>query len=893
MKKHILLFVILLAMFVDAFGQNTSTVLWETMVESQPIGTQWSYYELNPVISTSHNILVQYNYNLNNVTYGGGIKAYDTNGKILWNAANYFKKSATSYFADVRNKNYTLLSSNAPSANGFYRDDSTFYLNKDYKFLKGFDNFIEGSYVLPMDDGIFFNKTDKTIIKYDIDGKQEWSYQDENKNGLVVLNQKAPYLCLVGVAEDAKPILILNKNGEKIGVSEPQTFRQQYPANDKGFWLLNKENEYIKFDSTGKKTAKFSVNSNSQWNWDNPVMSTNSLLVNMITDTRLLLNLISDTGKINEVSIPFPFKVNFNTYFKYKEIAPNVIMYALAMPEREVEADIIYKIGVVNFNDDSKSWSKDIHGGASNGINGNAITFEAGNTFFQAYSSPIQPNIKSFKTYDIDGNVKWESTFLANSFQGFPFQWKIIDEYVYFNGFIKDPNRNSYTNVGSLKIKFTDGKIIWNRKETLTNISTKNGVEKNKYGEDVVLLGYTSPNVLSANNTPTTLYNITTLNADGTNKWYVTIAIVNGYPLVNYVDKIYFKPIEDDQLIVYSLSENNGQLQYFLRKIALCNNLETVTLTGNTQACPTEKVRLSVSKLEHVNYQWQKDGIDLPNFKDTVYDIAESGIYTVRLVDEYCQIKKISNPLTVMIHPLPSTQITAPKTLFCEGEKTTIVSQTNGTFFQWQKDEKDIPNATSGIYEVSQSGHYRVGVRGDKCPQVGYSNIVTIAIKPMPEAIIKVETKGASSSDFTVKMTTTIGTGFNYQWLKNDSLIANATTSVYEAKKSGTYAVRINQEGCIKTSEPLVLNIQIPLGILDEVGEVAVKIYPNPNRGIFNVLLPQTLKGAAIQLFDHYGRERVITHTNEQIQAEGLMQGIYFLKITKGGKVVTNKIMIE
>lgn len=62
--------------------------------------------------------------------------------------------------------------------------------------------------------------------------------------------------------------------------------------------------------------------------------------------------------------------------------------------------------------------------------------------------------------------------------------------------------------------------------------------------------------------------------------------------------------------------------------------------------------------------------------------------------DELCQNVVTSNALKINVSSLPTAEITAPKSTFCDGEKTTIASKTNGTFFQWQKDGKDMPNAT-------------------------------------------------------------------------------------------------------------------------------------------------------------------------------------------------------
>jgi hypothetical protein len=142
-------------------------------------------------------------------------------------------------------------------------------------------------------------------------------------------------------------------------------------------------------------------------------------------------------------------------------------------------------------------------------------------------------------------------------------------------------------------------------------------------------------------------------------------------------------------------------------------------------------------------------------------------------------------------------------------------------------------------------------------------------------------------------MTANTGTGLSYQWLKDDAIIPNETTANYEAKKSGKYNVSVSKDGCVKTSEALNISILIPLANSEEIGEDVVQVYPNPSRGEFKIILPKTLQNADIQLFDLLGRERILTRIGEQAQADGLVQGTYFLRVNKGEKSVTNKIVIE
>ena len=71
-----------------------------------------------------------------------------------------------------------------------------------------------------------------------------------------------------------------------------------------------------------------------------------------------------------------------------------------------------------------------------------------------------------------------------------------------------------------------------------------------------------------------------------------------------------------------------------------------------------------------------------------------------------------------------------------------------------------------------------------------------------------------------------------------------------------------------------------------------MKIYPNPSQGEFKIWLPNSLKGANIQLFNLLGQEHTLVHSGDIIQVQNIVQGTYFLKVSKGGKVLTSKVVI-
>ena len=865
----------MLAMSAMGFGQNRAKLIWETTVDRLPYYSQISYGDLGRMsISESGNTVLFYPDNSRSVPNAVITKAFNIDGKSMWKNSDFYKnKYGVAYPTSVNNR-FVSLNCETP-----YQGDSTILFDKDYNFSRSFKGGAR-----PTIDGAFYTDfNDPSLIKYDSKGKEQWRYKNSVNTSISILNVEEPYVGLYNEGNNYSRLVSLDGKGKEISISEPFSFNNTlYAVTKNGTWMASNKDyenlEFIRFNNQGRKLATVpmrNIISKEVFEANNfgiRQFGNSNLLLVYLKNNEVIFARVDSLGNTKTAAsgcILSDVKY-FDGYLTIRNLEDKDLMYSIELPEKTTGIVRNHKIGVIRFDSPNLSWQKEINNGASvfrgGSVADNQYFFQPDNTFLEISSNLDYSSLKSFKVYDISGNLIWKS-----NFEFYNYQSRITDDYLYVNIYGDKSNLT--------KIRYKDGKIIW-QKEVFNIYNFSSHIRKDKYGNEVIF--YQDYDVKTTKYS----YKIVALNIDGLTNWTYTfsqnIAIANTEFGFN-----------EGNVIVSTLEEDGSLYKHILRKISPCNTLDPISLTGNTEACPTEKVKLSVPKQDGVTYQWQKDGTDIPNFKDAVYDIGESGTYTVKVKDEICQNQATSNALKISIRSLPNAEIKSLKTTFCEGDRTTISASTNGVFFQWQKDQKDIPNATSSTFEATQAGDYQVGVRDDKCPQVGYSNIVSITLKPSPEAIITTDIKTVIYEPFTVKMTANTGTNLSYQWLKNDTLITNATTNIYEAKKSGKYKVSVAKEGCVKTSEALTISIQIPLANEGEIGEESVQIYPNPNRGEFKIILPKILQNADIQLFDVLGREQKLIHTGEQAQANGLVQGVYFLRVNKGERSVVNKIVIE
>jgi hypothetical protein len=879
MKKYTLLFAALLAMSGMAFGQVLPKVLWEKTISAK-IGAAFISEQYDLYNSNQGNSMIKRRYNIMGRTGSTfsdiELKTIDSKGKLILTSENLYKNRSQGGGISTVNffKNYSLIYA---------------YLIKS----------------VVVEDGVVFNFP-KLVIKYNLKGEEKWRY--ESKENISLMNAKAPYLLSSSNGDNKINVYFIDSNGKGIETLKNLDNGIYFDINNSSFGIwhtstTNPENSNIsKFDTTGNLLMKISTKGFSPYSiTESPVkiMPDNSMIITFYDENKeIIFAKIDNNGNMKKQTTNiFAGSVGFERIFPFFEtriINNNISYYAFSVDT--LNNGVYCKIGGVNFGDTLKSWqNKRLYPYESlRNVYTPPVSLQANNTVFQAYPSTEKPNELTFTTYNSKGKVIWDSPFTNKTILlSGNYQWKIIDNYLYTSK--SNNGKNSIA-----KIKFEDGTFIWE----------KNGININNFKDDILVDSVGNEYIHFEEDFGQDKKKRKILVQDKQiNKiWEYTFPSTYDIPQFAY-QRPNSQFILGENKTIYTLSvEKNlqGIDDLIYRKITPCSyNFSTaigpvVATTqivtggnGSTEACPTEKIKLSAPKFEGAVYEWTRDGKIVPSYKDAAYDMDVSGTYKVTIKDTVCLYSGVSNEVKVTIRPLPATEITAPKSTFCDGEKVTIASKTNGTFFQWQKDGKDIPNATTGIYEVFQAGDYRVGVRDDKCPQVGYSNIYTIITKLLPEANISTDIKGVVYEPFTVKMSANSGTGLAYQWLKDDVIIPNENKEIYEAQKSGKYKVNVTYDGCTKLSDALTISILIPLANSEEIGEDQVQVYPNPSKGEFRIILPKSLKSADIQLFDTFGRERSLVYVGEQAQAEGLGQGVYFLRVWKGEKSVINKIVIE
>lgn len=199
-----------------------------------------------------------------------------------------------------------------------------------------------------------------------------------------------------------------------------------------------------------------------------------------------------------------------------------------------------------------------------------------------------------------------------------------------------------------------------------------------------------------------------------------------------------------------------------------------------------------------LTYQWQKNGVPIPDATSASYTIAsaalgDSGDYTVVVSDVAGSTTSSVATLTVTTEPVPPSIIVQPTGgTIVVGGSFTFSATVNGTSplaYQWQHSTDgganftDIGGATSAGYTLSNAalsdaGLYQLVVTNS----VGSATTTPVALVVNAAPTITDQPVGGAinpGESITLSVTATGTPAPTYQWLKNGAAIAGATSSSY------------------------------------------------------------------------------------------------------------------
>jgi predicted secreted protein len=240
-----------------------------------------------------------------------------------------------------------------------------------------------------------------------------------------------------------------------------------------------------------------------------------------------------------------------------------------------------------------------------------------------------------------------------------------------------------------------------------------------------------------------------------------------------------------------------------------------------------------------LSYQWKKNGSNIAGATSSTFSIpsvsaGDAGMYTVE-VSGVCGAAVTSAPAVLSVNQAPALTSQPANEQVCAGGNASFpVGVSNATSYQWQVNSGSgfVNVANNAIYSGATTAtlnvtgatagmdgyQYRAVITG-ACAPIVTSNVVTFKVSTSP--VITAGPAGATKcvGELVAFAVTATGTDLSYQWKKNGSNIAGATSSTFSipsvsAGDAGTYTVEVGAAcGSPVVSSPVVLVISVPPAI--------------------------------------------------------------------------------
>jgi len=245
-----------------------------------------------------------------------------------------------------------------------------------------------------------------------------------------------------------------------------------------------------------------------------------------------------------------------------------------------------------------------------------------------------------------------------------------------------------------------------------------------------------------------------------------------------------------------------------------------------------------------MNYQWQKDFVDIPDATGSTYTIVHvttehAGSYRCIVSNEAGS--RATNVATLGVES-SDVVITgkSDNVSALVGDTITITVTATGRnlSYQWRKNTINISGATSSSYtinnsELSDLGSYTCYVSNYSSDST--SGIISVSVADVPVSITSNPSSQSSYIGDNVTFSVTAsGSNLTYQWQKNGSNIVGATSSSYSissvtlSNNSELYrCVVSNSTNSVTSNDGVLIVSDVPVSITDNPVNDTIYLYEN------------------------------------------------------------------
>lgn len=269
-------------------------------------------------------------------------------------------------------------------------------------------------------------------------------------------------------------------------------------------------------------------------------------------------------------------------------------------------------------------------------------------------------------------------------------------------------------------------------------------------------------------------------------------------------------------LVTFIVTSNQNCADTLQRTATVNANPSTTILPNGPLAyCADRSLTLNSSNLAGsgtlTQYQWYLNGAPVTGATSTSWVVAQSGNYTLEVRNSNgCQ--KLSDPISVIIHPLPTGNLLLPATTkICEGG-TVSLNANGGDTYQWLLNSVPITGATGATFAANQPGAYSVElITPQGCRNLATGS-VTLTLLRKPIADFTQDAKCAwVLTPFTNLSTVNASGNVTWEWNFGDGGTSILPSPTHTYQQAGNYPVQLKAipVDCPNLISAVVKNVQI------------------------------------------------------------------------------------
>jgi hypothetical protein len=280
-------------------------------------------------------------------------------------------------------------------------------------------------------------------------------------------------------------------------------------------------------------------------------------------------------------------------------------------------------------------------------------------------------------------------------------------------------------------------------------------------------------------------------------------------------------------------------------------------------------------------YQWDSNAGAATSSMVTVNPLTSTSYSVVGLAANGCTAS-VNFPLTVF---LPTFAVNSP-TSSCLGGTVTLIAS-GATTYTWNGNQPfsqiSVSPSSPTVYVVAATST----TVGAICVS---TNTVVVNIYNNP-TITAVATRTQVCRTETTSLVA--GGGSTYTW---SAASQTGSVAVVQLFNNSTFTVTgTDNNGCVNSTTVLVrTSTCFGLDELTLANRIDLKVYPNPNSGVFTISARETVSVVLEnELGQFLGEYALNNFNNYQTSVKGLSQGIYFLTVIQNNERSSQKIVVS